>query len=139
MKTYAPSATNRFAVARPIPLLPPVTTATLPSSFPLIVITPYLVLSNVVHRSTVVHVIELAFDGGRRPSASSPRSVIQVLDARATSRRCSSKMLHSTRPTILPARTIAASARSFAFHTGRKKLIFSSRVVKLSPFVSVLR
>src|SRR5260221_4920466 len=37
MKTYAPSATNRFAVASPMPLFPPVTTATLPSSFPLIV------------------------------------------------------------------------------------------------------
>src|SRR6267154_1278714 len=46
MKTYAPSATNRFAVARPMPLLPPVTSATLPSSFPLIVIAPYLVVSN---------------------------------------------------------------------------------------------
>src|SRR5713226_5075087 len=33
MKTYAPSATKRFAVAKPIPVLPPVTTATLPSSF----------------------------------------------------------------------------------------------------------
>src|SRR6202034_2313376 len=32
MKTYAPSATNRRAVARPMPLLPPVTTATLPSN-----------------------------------------------------------------------------------------------------------
>src|ERR1700722_1470344 len=32
MKTYAPSATNRCAVARPIPLLPPVMTATFPSS-----------------------------------------------------------------------------------------------------------
>ena len=40
MKTYAPSATNRFAVASPMPLLPPVTSATLPSSFPLIVIAP---------------------------------------------------------------------------------------------------
>src|ERR1700693_2187193 len=48
MKTYAPSAINRFAVARPMPLFPPVTTATLPSSFPLIVIAPYLVLSNVI-------------------------------------------------------------------------------------------
>src|SRR5271170_3022443 len=37
MKTYAPSATNRFAVARPMPLFAPVTTATLPSSFPLMV------------------------------------------------------------------------------------------------------
>src|ERR1700689_4445469 len=32
MKTYAPSATKRCAVARPIPLLPPVMTATFPSS-----------------------------------------------------------------------------------------------------------
>src|SRR6202035_5029574 len=32
MTTYAPSATNRCAVARPIPLLPPVMTATFPSS-----------------------------------------------------------------------------------------------------------
>src|ERR1700683_5146012 len=45
MNTYAPSATNRFAVARPMPLLPPVTSAILPSSFPLIVIAPYLALS----------------------------------------------------------------------------------------------
>src|SRR5262249_24309564 len=33
MKTWAPSATNRRAVARPMPLLPPVMTATLPSNF----------------------------------------------------------------------------------------------------------
>ena len=34
MKTYAPSSeTNRCAVTRPMPLLPPVMTATLPSSF----------------------------------------------------------------------------------------------------------
>src|SRR5262249_5961861 len=33
MKTWAPSATKRRAVARPMPLLPPVMTATLPSSF----------------------------------------------------------------------------------------------------------
>ena len=34
MKTYAPSfETNRCAVARPMPLLPPVMTATFPSSF----------------------------------------------------------------------------------------------------------
>src|SRR5215813_3749459 len=32
-KTWAPSATNRRAVARPMPLLPPVMTATLPSNF----------------------------------------------------------------------------------------------------------
>src|SRR5580692_6808846 len=48
MKTYAPSSTNRFAVASPMPLFPPVTTATLPSSFPLIVIAPGVVMSNVI-------------------------------------------------------------------------------------------
>ena len=32
MKTYAPSFTNAFAVARPMPLLPPVTSATFPLS-----------------------------------------------------------------------------------------------------------
>src|SRR6266545_4023716 len=33
MKTCAPSATNRCAVARPMPLVPPVMTATLPANF----------------------------------------------------------------------------------------------------------
>src|SRR3984893_7826730 len=33
MKTYAPSLTKSFAVASPIPSVPPVTTAILPSSF----------------------------------------------------------------------------------------------------------
>src|ERR1700691_4664613 len=33
--TWAPSSTKRLAVARPIPLLPPVITATLPSSAPI--------------------------------------------------------------------------------------------------------
>src|SRR5580704_2702657 len=33
MKMYAPSLTNSFAVANPIPSVPPVMTATLPSSF----------------------------------------------------------------------------------------------------------
>jgi hypothetical protein len=37
----APFATDRFAVARLMPLLPPVTGATLPSCFPLIAIAPY--------------------------------------------------------------------------------------------------
>src|SRR6266481_8036532 len=32
MKTYAPSLTNAFAVARPIPLVPPVMSAIFPSS-----------------------------------------------------------------------------------------------------------
>ena len=35
MKTYAPSFTNSFAVARPMPLLPPVMSAIFPSSFPM--------------------------------------------------------------------------------------------------------
>src|SRR5437667_228100 len=37
MKTYAPSVTNSLAVARPMPLLPPVTSAILPSSLPMYV------------------------------------------------------------------------------------------------------
>ena len=44
MKTNAPSATNRLAVANPIPLLPPVMTATLFSSFPAHEGSPYLKL-----------------------------------------------------------------------------------------------
>src|SRR5262245_31428672 len=35
MNTYAPLPTNCFAAASPIPLLPPVTSAILPSSFPM--------------------------------------------------------------------------------------------------------
>src|SRR3989449_3362793 len=35
MKTYAPSFTNCFAVARPMPLLPPVMSAIFPSSLPM--------------------------------------------------------------------------------------------------------
>ena len=35
MKTCAPSFTNRFAVARPMPPLPPVTSAIFPSSLPM--------------------------------------------------------------------------------------------------------
>src|SRR5258705_2044334 len=37
MKTQAPSSTNRFAVAKPIPVVPPVTTATFPCNLPIIV------------------------------------------------------------------------------------------------------
>src|SRR5947209_20573244 len=36
MKTYAPSFTNCLAVARPMPLLPPVTSAIFPSSLPMV-------------------------------------------------------------------------------------------------------
>src|SRR5207249_4917141 len=35
MKTYAPSFTNCFAVARPMPLLPPVMSAIFPSCLPI--------------------------------------------------------------------------------------------------------
>src|ERR1700730_3909637 len=41
MKTYAPSLTKSFAVANPIPSVPPVMTAILPSSFLAIVVSPY--------------------------------------------------------------------------------------------------
>src|SRR3984893_17035159 len=40
MKTYAPSLTKSFAAANPIPSVPPVMTATLPSSF-LGIVFPY--------------------------------------------------------------------------------------------------
>src|SRR5258708_6227005 len=50
MTTCAPSATKRMAVARPIPLLPPVTTATLPSSTFVMVV---LILLRVVAPSIV--------------------------------------------------------------------------------------
>src|SRR6516225_9623446 len=38
MKTWAPSFTNCFAVAKPMPLLPPVMSAILPSSLPMFVL-----------------------------------------------------------------------------------------------------
>src|SRR5580700_11229024 len=37
MKTKAPSSVKRFAVAKPIPVVPPVTTATFPCNLPIIV------------------------------------------------------------------------------------------------------
>src|ERR1700682_2758704 len=40
MKTKAPSSTKRFAVAKPIPVVPPVTTATFPCNLPILV-TPF--------------------------------------------------------------------------------------------------
>src|SRR5712664_3471174 len=39
MKTYAPSLTKSLAEAKPIPVVPPVTTATLPCNLP-IILTP---------------------------------------------------------------------------------------------------
>src|SRR5258707_15488356 len=44
--TWAPSSTKRLAVAKPIPLLPPVMTATLPSSFFMIFYPSFCVLSS---------------------------------------------------------------------------------------------
>ena len=41
MTTVAPSSANRRTVARPMPEQPPVTTATLPSSLPAMVISPH--------------------------------------------------------------------------------------------------
>ncbi len=58
---------------------------------------------------------------------------MHVLDALATRLPFSSTTSHSVMPTVLPRLTIRASARSRAFQTGLKKLIFSSSVVKLSP------
>src|SRR5216684_3616760 len=46
MKTYAPSLTKSFAVANPIPSVPPVTTAILPSSFLVICLSPLLLSWN---------------------------------------------------------------------------------------------
>ena len=40
MKTCAPSAANRCAVARPMPELPPVTSAVLPESLPMAILPP---------------------------------------------------------------------------------------------------
>src|SRR5439155_5970198 len=64
----------------------------------------------------------------QRPSLRSPRSVMHVLIARATSRPSTSVTSHSVRPIVFP-----AVARSFPLQNGRRKLILSSRVVKLSP------
>src|SRR2546425_3985724 len=46
MKTWAPSLTKSFAVANPIPSVPPVTTAILPSSFLVICLSPSLLSWN---------------------------------------------------------------------------------------------
>ena len=73
-----------------------------------------------------------------RPSAWSPRKVMQVLDAFATNRSASSKTSHSAREIVRPPFVILPTARSLPVHTGRRKLIFSSKVVELSPSFSVL-
>src|SRR5260370_702152 len=46
MKARAPSLTKSFAVAKPIPSVPPVTTAILPSSFLVICLSPLLLSWN---------------------------------------------------------------------------------------------
>jgi hypothetical protein len=65
-----------------------------------------------------------------------PVSVRQVLDARATSRPRSSVTSHSASPTVAPFVTTRPVAVSVAVQTGRRKLIFSSSVVKVSPSAS---
>jgi hypothetical protein len=72
-----------------------------------------------------------------RPFASAPRNTKHVELAFAIARPFSSDISHSTYPTVLPRRTTLPSARNCAFHTGRKKLIFSSTVVNVSPGDSV--
>lgn len=63
---------------------------------------------------------------------------MQVLVARATRRSPSSSTSHATSPIVRPPLMTSATARSLAFHTGLRKLIFSSRVVNVSPSSSVL-
>src|ERR1700722_20384824 len=53
MKTKAPSLMKRFAAARPMPVAPPVITATFPSSFP--IITPFGRCVEFGRPSKVVH------------------------------------------------------------------------------------
>src|SRR5207302_1617985 len=69
----------------------------------------------------------------QRPSLDSPRRVMQVLIARATRRSSLSVTSHSTRPIVRPVFTVRAVATRRPLQYGRRKLIFSSRVVKLSP------
>ena len=68
----------------------------------------------------------------------SVRSFMQVLAAFATSLPVWSLTSHSTYPTALPAFTTLASAVNVAFRTARRKLIFNSMVVNVSPSASVL-
>jgi len=58
---------------------------------------------------------------------------MQVLAARTTSLPVWSLTSHSTYPRVLPAFTILASAVRVAFRTARRKVIFSSMVVNVSP------
>src|SRR5689334_12986903 len=55
MTTVAPASPSACAIARPIPRVPPVTSATLPSSLNLskIMLLPLLLLARLAHRSDV--------------------------------------------------------------------------------------
>src|SRR5205823_9086153 len=65
------------------------------------------------------------------------RSFMQVLAAFATSLPVWSLTSHSTWPKVLPAFTTLASAVKVAFRTARRKLIFNSMVVNVSPSAKV--
>jgi hypothetical protein len=67
-----------------------------------------------------------------------PAKTITVEVALAIRRPFSSVTLHVTRPTVRPLEITSASAFNSPVHTGRRKLIFNSRVVKLSPAASVV-
>src|SRR5580698_1436426 len=73
----------------------------------------------------------------QRPLACSPRSTIHVELARATNSPLEFVTSHSTIPTVRPRFTTLPTARSLSFHTGRRKLIFSSSVVNDSSSSSV--
>jgi hypothetical protein len=67
------------------------------------------------------------------PVALSALNVITVLVACATSFPSLLRMSQTYRLTVFPRCTGFALARSRSFHTGRKKLICRSKLVKLSP------
>src|SRR5580700_9993104 len=89
------------------------------------------------HRATARSTAEGAEKGLQRPAAFSPRSTMQVDVERATRAPAELVMSHSVRPTVFPRLTTRPTARSFSFQTGRRKLIFSSRVVKDSSSARV--
>src|SRR5580698_1763193 len=75
---------------------------------------------------------------GHRFLAASPVNTMQVDVTLAIRRNFSSVILQATRPTVRPRETTSASAFNRPVHTGRRKLIFNSSVVKLSPGPNVL-
>src|SRR5437867_8563221 len=74
---------------------------------------------------------------GQRPSLDSPRRVMHVLIARAMSRPSESVTSHSASPIVRPVLTTRPVAMKVPVRNGRRKLILSSRVVKLSPSARV--